>query len=80
MSEDTLAFSIEQAATLTGIGRTRLYQEISDGRLEARKAGKRTLITRDALERFIASLPSATEVGSIRASRSLGSTTQWNGR
>jgi excisionase family DNA binding protein len=80
MSEDILAFSIEQAAKLSGIGRTRLYQEISDGRLEARKAGKRTLITRTALERFIASLPSATEVGSIRASLPLGSMTQGHRR
>jgi hypothetical protein len=43
MSDGILAYSIEHAAKLSGLGRTRLYQEISDGRLEARKAGKRTL-------------------------------------
>jgi len=39
------------------IGRTSLYAAIRDGRLRAVKRGKRTLISRDEIERFAASLP-----------------------
>ena len=66
-SEDTrLAYSIPEAVTISGIGRTLLYAEIAAGRLLAVKAGRRTLIPRTALERFISTLPSATENGFIR--------------
>jgi excisionase family DNA binding protein len=47
-----LAYSIAEAAAVSGIGRTLLYAEIAAGRLLAVKAGRRTLIPRDALNRF----------------------------
>jgi excisionase family DNA binding protein len=61
-----LAYSIPEAVAISGIGRTLLYAEIGAGRLDAVKAGRRTLIPRTALERFISTLPSATENGFIR--------------
>ena len=51
--------SISEACAFAGIGRTKIYQAITDGSLKARKCGKRTLILRDELRHFLASLPSA---------------------
>ncbi|MGO9429458.1 helix-turn-helix domain-containing protein [Rhodoblastus sp.] len=38
-------------------GRTKVYAEIRAGALEARKIGRRTIITNEALKRYVASLP-----------------------
>jgi excisionase family DNA binding protein len=51
-------YSITEAIRLLGIGRTMLYQEIQDGRLVAVKCGRRTLISAQAIEAWIAALPS----------------------
>ena len=53
------ALSISQACKVAGIGQTRLYAAIADGRLKARKFGKRTLILRSDLLAFLAALPLA---------------------
>jgi excisionase family DNA binding protein len=52
-----LAMSVSEAAIETGVGRDKIYGAIKDGRLEARKFGRRTIITLDALERFLCALP-----------------------
>jgi excisionase family DNA binding protein len=49
--------SVPEASHVSGIGRTKLYEAIGAGELEARKYGKRTLILRDDLLRFLTSLP-----------------------
>ena len=49
--------SIAEACTIAGIGRTKIYEAIADGRLTARKFGKRTLILRGDLQAFLSSLP-----------------------
>ena len=49
--------SVSEACAVAGIGKTKLYEAISAGQLEARKYGKRTLILRDDLRRFLTSLP-----------------------
>ena len=51
--------SISEACAVAGIGRTKIYQAISDGNLKARKWGKRTLVLRQDLRAFLNSLPSA---------------------
>ena len=51
--------SVAEACAVAGIGRTKIYQAITDGSLKARKCGKRTLILRDELRHFLASLPTA---------------------
>ncbi|ANW06198.1 hypothetical protein LMTR13_37460 [Bradyrhizobium icense] len=51
------ALSIAEACAVAGIGRTKIYQAINDGNLKARKFGKRTLVLRDDLREFLASLP-----------------------
>jgi excisionase family DNA binding protein len=49
--------SIAEACTIAGIGRTKIYEAIADGRLTARKLGKRTLVLRGDLQAFLSSLP-----------------------
>lgn len=51
--------SISDACAMAGIGRTKVYEAIATGSLKARKCGKRTIILRDDLRQFLASLPSA---------------------
>lgn len=52
-----LAYTIAEAVRASGIGRTKLYELIREGRLEARKAGGRTLIPADALRALLDGLP-----------------------
>lgn len=57
ISVDNLSFTIEGAMSVTGLGKTRLYELIADGKLDARKDGRRTLITGDSIRAYIANLP-----------------------
>jgi len=43
-SFEPLAYSINEACRVSSLGRTRIYRLISEGRLEAKKVGKRTRI------------------------------------
>jgi len=54
------AFSIREFCRRYGIGRTNAYREIAAGRLRAVKAGRRTLISHDAAESWLAALPART--------------------
>jgi excisionase family DNA binding protein len=54
---DPLAYSVAQATKVAGVGRTSLCQAISEGKLPARKHGRRTLILRDDLVNYLESLP-----------------------
>lgn len=40
-----------------GVGRSKAYAEIRAGRLQARKLGANTMITEEAAQRWLASLP-----------------------
>ena len=58
LSPDTkLAYSIEEFASASGLGRTRLYDAIAAGQLRARKFGKRTVILVDDGRAFLMNLP-----------------------
>lgn len=59
LAPTVLAYGIPDACTALGIGRTRLYALIAEGRIEARACGGRTLIPADSLRAFLASLPPA---------------------
>ncbi len=54
-----LTFTMKEASTALGVGKTTLYAAIADGRLAAVKLGNRTLIPADALHGWLASLPAA---------------------
>lgn len=56
-----LSYSIDEVSVLTGIGKTKLYSAINSGDLPARKFGKRTLILKDDVNRFLESLGTYTE-------------------
>lgn len=55
MGQWPMLLTLPDAATYIGFSRTRLYSVLH--LLDVRKAGRRTLITRSSLDRFIESLP-----------------------
>jgi excisionase family DNA binding protein len=52
-----MAFSVDEAAMRAGLGRDAIYSAIREGKLEAKKMGRRTLVTDGALRRFLDALP-----------------------
>ena len=57
MVNQKVALTVEEAAEICGIGRTSLYCAIRDGKLIARKAGRRTIILMADLQNFLDALP-----------------------
>ena len=51
---DRLAYSVDEAARLTGLSRDLLYDEMRRGNLTYVKIGRRRLITRHHLQQFLA--------------------------
>jgi excisionase family DNA binding protein len=58
LSADRLAYSVSEAARLTGLSRDLLYDEMRRGHLDYIKVGRRRLITRQHLEQFLDITPS----------------------
>lgn len=52
-----MALSVAEAAVEARVGRDQIYAAIRGGRLEARKWGRRTIITQEAFDRFLKELP-----------------------
>jgi hypothetical protein len=61
--KDNLAFSLEQAGQISGIGRSQLYLAVREGRLNARKCGRRTVVLRADLSDFLNRLPALAHEG-----------------
>ena len=59
--QERFAVSIEEAAEASGLGRSKLYEEIRDGRLIARKAGRRTLILMTDLKAWLTAFPAVSQ-------------------
>jgi excisionase family DNA binding protein len=57
MKHSRLAYTVQEAAEAASVGRTLIYEQIGKGLLAARKVGRRTLITADDLETWLARLP-----------------------
>jgi excisionase family DNA binding protein len=53
---DRLAVTINDAARMSAIGRSKLYEFIKDGRLPIVKVGAKTLVRVDALNALLKSL------------------------
>jgi len=51
---EPLSVSINDAAKALGVGRTSIYAMIGDGRLEAFKLGRRTLVRVESIRRLVA--------------------------
>jgi excisionase family DNA binding protein len=54
---DCAAYSVSQVMAKIGVGRDKLYCLIREGKLPARKLGRKTLILASDLEAFLESLP-----------------------
>lgn len=50
---DRLAYSVEEAARITGLSRDLLYDQMRTGKLSYLKVGRRRVITRQHLEAFL---------------------------
>lgn len=50
-------YSPRETEHILGVSHATLYRLIATGRLDARKLGGKTLITRESIERLIAELP-----------------------
>jgi excisionase family DNA binding protein len=61
VEQQKLALSVEEAAKVSGVGRTMLFAEIRKGRITARKVGRRTIIMVDDLDAWLKALPKRTD-------------------
>ena len=50
---EPLAVSINDTVKVLGVGRTSVYEMIKDGRLEAFKFGRRTLVKTESIRRLV---------------------------
>ncbi len=50
---DRLAYSVDEAAAVTGLSRDLLYDQMRAGKLAYLKVGRRRIITRQHLEAFL---------------------------
>lgn len=50
---ERLAYSINETANTLSLGRTSIYSLINEGKLEAFKLGRRTLVKADSIRRLI---------------------------
>ena len=57
ISTPPILVPVTEAARLLSLGRTRIYELIGDGSLEARKLGKLTMVTTASIQRFVNGLP-----------------------
>jgi hypothetical protein len=52
-----LAYPIEDAAVITGIPRTKIFEAVKQKQLMVRKVGRTTIVEHPELVRYLASLP-----------------------
>ena len=57
-------FTVAEICEMTGLGRTKIYEEINNGRLDAKKCGRRTLVTANSFNKWISELKPYIGMGS----------------
>lgn len=57
MQKTKIAYSVNEASAALGIGRSKLYGLIAEGKLTPSKIGSRTIILASQLNKFAESLP-----------------------
>lgn len=60
-NSEKLAYSVDEAVKILPIGKTKLYEEIREGRMRASKFGARILIPAKAINEWLNSLPQVAE-------------------
>ncbi len=55
---EKLAYTVDAAADAIGVSRGMIYNLFKSGDITPRKAGRRTLVMRDELARYLDTLPS----------------------
>jgi hypothetical protein len=55
--EDKLAYHLDEASEAGAGSRSEIYEALKSGALRAKKRGRRTIILRDDLSNYLASLP-----------------------
>ena len=58
INELKISYTIGEVTKITGLGRTRLYEELNSGRLKGVKAGRRTLIPHISIQQWLENLES----------------------
>ena len=53
---EQMSFTIDEVRKLTGLGRTKIYEEMKAGNLPAKKWGRKTVILKKDLESFLSNL------------------------
>lgn len=54
---EAVAHTVDDAARVVGCGRNKIYDAIAAGDLDARKIGRRTIITRSSILAWLDTLP-----------------------
>lgn len=54
-----VAFDIAELCEAYGVGRSFVYEELAEGRLKAKKLGRKNLVAKVEADRWFASLPDA---------------------
>lgn len=61
MNFEPLCLGVKDAATFIGLSKSRLYELIGDGSIEARKLGARTVVPVASLRAYVESAPRLSE-------------------
>jgi hypothetical protein len=56
-TNDKRAYSRPEFCNAHGIGQTKFYEEVKEGRLKVRKVGRKTIVLRDDAEDWLQQLP-----------------------
>ena len=62
---ERLLYPLPEAQVLLSFGRSKLYELIAAGEIEVVKVGRRTLVPRESLERFVARLRAAASTSPV---------------
>ena len=69
---EILTYTVAEACRVSGVGKTKLYELIQHGQIEARKLGCRTLVSASSLRAFLGSLPPVSKYPKASATRFAG--------
>ena len=65
-NEDPLLLSVTAVARLVGLGKSKTWEEVATGKIFSVRVGRRRLVPRDAVERYVAELVAEQELEAIR--------------